>query len=357
MQMKKFIGICLATLLTVGFVSGCNSSKSSTEVKESKESKEKKVYEVGDTAKSKNVELELESAAFVLPEQYSKPTNEKILKVEVSLKNTGDKTIQIMPTDFSLYENDEKMKPLYTSDQDFLKSGDVDKGKKVSGSIYYYVNEASSYELVYKKYIIDPQKDKEEKVSFKIQGKELVKKSKELQKPAEALTAYLNAAYYNKDVEKINDLTGEEGAQFVRDVEDGFKESTVRTYSNRINEQALINYFNVLKVAFQQNVKFETKVLSTRDDKAQVELKAKPLMLSELKPKIESEGRMIASQNPNITQDELENRLFDYLIKIIPEAKTSGTEEIVTINMIKFGKNQWRLDTNSANEIMKVFVK
>lgn len=152
-------------------------------------------------------------------------------------------------------------------------------------------------------------------------------------------------------------MTGEEGAQFVRDVEDGFKQSTARTYSNQLDEQALINYYNVIKIAFQQNVKFETKVLSTRDDKAQVELKAKPLMLSELEPRIESEGRMIASQNPNISQDELEKRLFDYLIRLIPEAKTSGTEEIVTIDMIKFGKNQWRLDTNSADEIMKVFVK
>lgn len=39
-------------------------------------------------------------------------------------------------------------------DQDLLKSGDVDKGKKVSGTIYYDVDEASSYELVYKNTVL-----------------------------------------------------------------------------------------------------------------------------------------------------------------------------------------------------------
>ncbi|KMT50251.1 MULTISPECIES: hypothetical protein [Bacillus cereus group] len=61
MKIKQFMSVCFAASFTVGFVSG-----SATEVKENK------VYEVGDTGKTQNVELKLESAELVLPEQFTK---------------------------------------------------------------------------------------------------------------------------------------------------------------------------------------------------------------------------------------------------------------------------------------------
>ncbi|WP_242142026.1 MULTISPECIES: DUF5105 domain-containing protein [unclassified Bacillus cereus group] len=351
MKIKQFMSVCFAAILTVGFVSGCSSSESATEVKENK------VYEVGDTGKTQNVELKLESAEFVLPEQFTKQTNDRILKVNVSLKNKGDKVIKMLPQDFSLYQKDEKTNLYYTSDPNMLKGGDVDKGRKVSGAIYYDVKDSASYELVYKKFVMDPKKEKEEKISFKIQGKELAKKAKELQRPAEALSAYLNAAFYDKDSDKINDLSGEDGTAFVKEVESSFKSTNDRIFNNQIDEQGLLNYFKALKTAFQKNVKFETKVISQNGDKAQVELKAKPIILNDLRSKVQSEGMTIANQNPNITEEELTKKLFDYAVQLIPEARPSDTEEIVKITMLKQGKNQWRLDTASANQIMKVFIK
>lgn len=345
------MSVCFAAILTVGFVSGCSSSESATEVKENK------VYEVGDTGKTQNVELKLESAEFVLPEQFTKQTNDRILKVNVSLKNKGDKVIKMLPQDFYLYQKDEKTNLYYTTDPNMLKGGDVDKGRKVSGAIYYDVKDSSSYELVYKKFVMEPKKEKEEKISFKIQGKELAKKAKELQRPAEALSAYLNAAFYDKDSDKINDLSGEDGTAFVKEVESSFKSTNDRIFNNQIDEQGLLNYFKALKTAFQKNVKFETKVISQNGDKAQVELKAKPIILNDLSSKVQSEGMTIANQNPNITEEELTKKLFDYAVQLIPEARPSDTEEIVKITMLKQGKNQWRLDTASANQIMKVFIK
>ncbi|EMA6344562.1 DUF5105 domain-containing protein [Bacillus cytotoxicus] len=351
MKIKQFMSVCFAAILTVGFVSGCSSSESATEVKENK------VYEVGDTGKTQNVELKLESAEFVLPEQFTKQTNDRILKVNVSLKNKGDKVIKMLPQDFYLYQKDEKTNLYYTTDPNMLKGGDVDKGRKVSGAIYYDVKDSSSYELVYKKFVMEPKKEKEEKISFKIQGKELAKKAKELQRPAEALSAYLNAAFYDKDSDKINDLSGEDGTAFVKEVESSFKSTNDRIFNNQIDEQGLLNYFKALKTAFQKNVKFETKVISQNGDKAQVELKAKPIILNDLSSKVQSEGMTIANQNPNITEEELTKKLFDYAVQLIPEARPSDTEEIVKITMLKQGKNQWRLDTASANQIMKVFIK
>ncbi|PGS03685.1 DUF5105 domain-containing protein [Bacillus pseudomycoides] len=351
MKIKQFMSACFAAILTVGFVSGCDSSKSSTEVKENK------VYGVGDTGKTQNIELKLESAEFVLPGQFAKQTNDRVLKVKVSLKNKGDKVIKMLPQDFSLYQKDEKTNLYYTSDPNELKGGDVDNGKKVSGTIYYNVKDSSSYELVYKKYIMDPKKEKEEKISFKIQGKELAEKAKELQRPAEALTAYLNAAFYDKDSNKINDLSGEDGTAFVKAVESSFKRTNERMFNNQIEEQGMLNYYKTLKTAFQKNVKFETKVVSLDGDRAQVELKAKPIMLNELKSRFQSEAMTIANQNPNITKEELTKKLFDYAVQLIPEARPGDTEETVKITMLKHGKNQWRLDTASADQIMKVFIK
>lgn len=94
--------------------------------------------------------MEFENAEFALPERYEKSINERILKVKVNIKNTGDKPLLLMEEDFSLYIKDEKMKLYDSNDEDLLNYEEIDKGRKVSGTLYFDVKEAPSYELEYK---------------------------------------------------------------------------------------------------------------------------------------------------------------------------------------------------------------
>lgn len=72
-----------------------------------------------------------------------------------------------------------KMKAYSKYGEDRLSFDVVDPGRKVSGAIYFDV-------------------------------KELANKEKGLERPAKALEAYLNAGFYDKDVDKMKDLTGED---------------------------------------------------------------------------------------------------------------------------------------------------
>lgn len=208
---------------------------------------------------------------------------------------------------------------------------------------------------------MDPDKEKLEKTNFTIDGKELVKKAKDLNRPAEALAAYLNAGFYDKDLEKMNELTGEDGKQFASMIENSVKTSSLSgsyTYSS-IDEQSFTNYFKNLKAALQKNVKFETKVLSVNpgSDTAEVEIKSKPIVLSDLQIKVESERNKIRNENPNISYPELVKRLFDFTSSQLPEAKTSDTEEVVTVNMKKHGENQWRIEEYDIKRLSPILYK
>jgi len=347
---KKVMSICFATILAAGILSGCNSKKTESKPEETK------VSEVGDTSKLKDVEMTLESAEFVLPDQYAKLENEQVLKVEVTMKNKGDKSLNILPNDFALYLDDKKMKTYFGSEGN-LNPGELDKGKSITGNIFFDVEAGEKYELVYTKFISDPKKDKDEKVRYKIDGKKLAEKAKDLQKPAEALNAYINAAFYDKDAGKLKTLTGEDSTQFLNDFEAAFKQTMEREIGQKVNDDLLKSLLGKIKLAIQKNVKYETKVISNKNGKAKVEIKGKPIDNSALESKMQSEMMNFASTNPNATDEQIVNQVFAVYEKLLQEVTTSSIEEKAEVEMEKHGKNQWKLNSTSAGSMNRIFMK
>ncbi|MBO1580520.1 DUF5105 domain-containing protein [Bacillus sp. XF8] len=350
MSSKKFMAICCTTILAAGILSGCNSKKT-----ESK-SEAPKVSEVGDTSKLEDVEMTLESAEFILPDQYAKPENDHVLKVEVTVKNKGDKSLNIASNDFALYHDDQKMKPYFGAD-DYFNAGELDKGKSITGNIFFDVTDGEKYELVYKKFVADSKKNKEEKITYKIDGEKLAEKAKDLQKPAEALNAYINAAFYDKDVDKLKTLTGEDSTQFSTDFEKAFKQTMESEIGKQVNDDLLKSLLGKIKLAIQKNVKYETNVLSNKNGKAKVEIKAKPIDISALESKMESEMMNYASTNPNATDEQILNQVFVIYEKLLQEVTASSIEEKVEVEMEKHGKNQWKLNPTSTEGMDRVFMK
>lgn len=353
MKARKWMVVCCAALLTFGGVSGCDSAKSSTEVTEAKNGKGK--------AESKNVSMEIESAEYVLPEEYEESANNRILKIKVNIKNKGNKPLPISQDDFSLYDGDTKMKEYYSSAKDLLRFQDLDEGKKTSGTLYYEVKESDSYELVYKKAPADYKEEegKQEKLTFKIDGKELKKNTGNLNKPGEALTTYINAIFYDKDVEKVEKSTGENAEELVsivqQDLELMLRKELGFTF---LDSQLVEAYFQSLKDALKEKVEFKTMTLSMNSDGegAEVELRAKPLMVNDLKSKIQGEVNKIMTENPDIEEEELLKRVFEFQTTILKEAPTSDTEKVVKIFMEKNGDGKWRVEDFYEGEVIKALV-
>ncbi|WP_371392076.1 DUF5105 domain-containing protein [Bacillus pseudomycoides] len=313
------------------------------------------------------MEIEVENVEYVLPLNglTGGISKEKVLKYKVSVKNKGEKKLEISPYLFTLYQGDEKMKKYDKADLDKLRLIELEPGKKVSGTLYYEVNKASSYELVYSNEETKKRDEETEKVSFKIDTKEIEKNTKDLNKPAEALKAYINAIYYDKDIDKINKLSGEDSKQFTQNILKEFKKDATSSTYNKISDQEFESYYKKLKSVLQEKVTFKVKSVgsSPEEDKVEVELKVKPLLLIELQPKLNKENERLLKENPGIEQSKLFSQSFDYLISILPEAKVSDKEKVIKVEMERYGKDQWRFskdkvrDAEDIMEIMGEFLK
>ncbi|WP_242220084.1 DUF5105 domain-containing protein [Bacillus cereus group sp. BfR-BA-01380] len=359
MHFKKLVSASLLAALTIGGLSACNSSEGSAEVKQGSVSKDKNVKK---SKKSKSYELTIEGAEYALPNIDKKTINGQVLKVNISVKNLGKKSLRVSNDDFSVYVKDEKMKSYskYVEGEYLFNIEDIEPNKKVSGVIYFDVKEASSYELVYKKRPdIEDENEKEEKTTFTIDSKGFADKRKELNRPAEALTAYLNAGFYDKDLDKMTELTGEDGKKFNEMLEKSVTSSGASVGLSSITEESMNNYFKNFKTALQKNVKFETNVVSVDKDgkTAEVEIKSKPLVFSSIRTKVQDKQTSIRSENPSMTYQELAKKSFDYMSSLLPEAEVSSTEESAKIEMHSNGDNKWHIDEDGIKDLARVFYK
>lgn len=113
------------------------------------EKTEDKVYKIGDTIKVNDLQITVTGASYTDPEEYTEPANGKVLTIELATENQGESAF-IDSSEFNLYDSEGNQLEQYFGYMDMAISGDINKGKKLSGKLYFDVPEASSYELVYK---------------------------------------------------------------------------------------------------------------------------------------------------------------------------------------------------------------
>lgn len=156
---KKWFGIVGAVAITGGLLAGCstsvedastdNSSSSSKQEAKKEESAKDKVYKIGDTVKVDGLKVTFTGASYTTPNEYTKAEKGKVLTVEVATENTGDTQAFVDNTEFNAYDKDGNQLEQYFGYDDMAISGDVNKGKKLNGKLYFDVPEQDSYEIVY----------------------------------------------------------------------------------------------------------------------------------------------------------------------------------------------------------------
>lgn len=116
---------------------------------EEEQKPEDKVYQVGDVIKINGVELSIVSAKFTNPQQYVEPTKGKVLTLEVEVVNNSDTQAFVDNTEFNLYDKEGNGLEQYYGYDESAISGDINKGKKLTGKLYFDVPALESYELIY----------------------------------------------------------------------------------------------------------------------------------------------------------------------------------------------------------------
>lgn len=152
--MRKFIGVVILAIFLVGcetqveeVKTNADSKPATTQPKE--EQQEEKIFKVGDTVKVNGFEISITSAKFTKPNQYSETKKGKVLTLEIATANTDANSAFIDNTDFNLYDKDGNKLEQYYGYDELAISGNINKGKKLSGKLFFDVPEDDKYELVY----------------------------------------------------------------------------------------------------------------------------------------------------------------------------------------------------------------
>ncbi|PEY37208.1 DUF5105 domain-containing protein [Bacillus cereus] len=197
--------------------------------------------------------------------------------------------------------------------------------------------------------------------SSKVKQGSVSKKSENANRPAEALTAYMNAGFYDKDIDKMSKLTGEDGKQFNEAMAEKVRKAVLSNYEgiSSITEESVDNYFKNFKEAIRQKVKFETNVvyIDGEGKTAEVEIKSKPILVSSLRTKVEDEQKRILSENPSISNPKLIKQLYDYSSSILLEAEISSTEESLRVGMYNKGDDKWHINGEDIKGLPRMLWK
>ncbi|WP_239752775.1 DUF4352 domain-containing protein [Mammaliicoccus sp. J-M40] len=110
---------------------------------------EKKTLKLGETLTVGKVDVTVEKAEFVQPDdEYSTPDNDSILKVYYKFKNNSEDQVFVTDSDFTLTVDGETQNEFYLMDD--LNSGfdhQLNKNNTGSGYLYYDVPNADEYKV------------------------------------------------------------------------------------------------------------------------------------------------------------------------------------------------------------------
>ena len=158
----KFILMSVGGLVLLGIIiavmsGGDDSTTTGTKVSEgntteeasSEETVSDETFKVGDTVDLNGLEITIASAKYIEASEYSPSQAGKIVQMEVNVtNNTGDKVF-FDSSEFNMYDMDGNALEAYYGGDDLDISGDINEGKKLSGTITYDVPESDQYELIY----------------------------------------------------------------------------------------------------------------------------------------------------------------------------------------------------------------
>ncbi|MEC4202830.1 MULTISPECIES: DUF5105 domain-containing protein [Bacillus] len=353
MRNKKFFLMML--LMIVAVVStACGGSKSASGEKE-------------DTKKADNAEVKVISSEYTLPEDSTTKLgkDELILKVKVSVKNTGKKPLNISQRSFSLYQNDSKVSDVSMySDNERLSSASLNPDKSTEGYLYYQVEKGEKFQLEYTPEIYT--EEKVDPIEFTIDGgsKKILDTAKNLDNPAKALMAYTDIMIFGKDNENFEELTGENKREVATDFVEAGQKSLIQNmgiYEDEVDKKKINKLISAIQNVYQDKAKVSAVTKTISSDEAKVEATITPIDLSDFQERVQKRVDEYGKKSGKdyIPREEMISPYIDILVEELKKVEPASSEKTVELKMKKTKDNKWKIDTNDYHfeEYFKNFFK
>ncbi|WP_214736871.1 DUF4352 domain-containing protein [Exiguobacterium sp. s162] len=107
------------------------------------------IFKVGDVVDLNGVLLTVKDATYIPASEYSQPENGKVLQMNVEVVNNTEDSTFVDSSNFNLYDADGNALDFYYGLDGLDISGDLNKGKKLQGTLTFDVPEGSNYEMIF----------------------------------------------------------------------------------------------------------------------------------------------------------------------------------------------------------------
>ncbi|ACQ69855.1 MULTISPECIES: DUF4352 domain-containing protein [Exiguobacterium] len=156
--MKKFFkwfAIILIGLIVIGMLlpsdeeSNTGSKVGEADATEAEADVNDTIFKVGDVVDLNGVLLTVKDATYIPASEYSQPENGKVLQMNVEVVNNTEDSTFVDSSNFNLYDADGNALDFYYGLDGLDISGDLNKGKKLQGTLTFDVPEGSNYEMIF----------------------------------------------------------------------------------------------------------------------------------------------------------------------------------------------------------------
>lgn len=158
-KVLKWIAIIFVGLIVIGMFLPSEDEASNTgtkvatstgtEVEAEADTTSDKIFKVGDVVDLNGLQITIKDAKFIPQGEYSPPEKGKVLQMNVEVVNNADDSAFVDNTDFNLYDAEGNALDYYYGLDGMDLSADINKGKKLQGTLTYDVPEGTNYEMIY----------------------------------------------------------------------------------------------------------------------------------------------------------------------------------------------------------------
>ncbi|EKF35565.1 DUF4352 domain-containing protein [Bacillus xiamenensis] len=344
MNLKK-----LSALLMISFVmiisAACQSSSKSTNAEQKS---------------TKTAEIKVNSYEYTLPEDTTTTLrdNELVLKVKVTITNKGDKALSLYNSDFSLYQDDAKVSDLkFYGSKDRLDLGSLNKGKSLSGALYFLVDKGKKYQFVYQ----DSIKKNSDSIEIALDGNKILDTAKKLDNPAKALSAYTDIIVFDKKNDQFSELTGDNQSDIVNKYHEMFVKDFKRSasiYGNEVSDRDILSMYKRMQNTMKDKAKVETSVKTISDDEAKVSAQVTGIDASNLKDKLDKQKDEFYNGKIR-SKEELYKKILKMYASEFEKLPPVSSPVEYEVKMKRNGDDQWKIDLNDyqTEQYMNGFIK
>lgn len=328
----------LSIVLLTGMLVGCN-NKSETGNNNVGKVKTEKV------AKNMEAEVNIEKVTFINPIGAENEDSEYV-SIEVKVKNISKEKMYVYDESFYLVEanDDEKITPVRLDYENGIEtlSTDLSSDKSATGVIIFEVNPNTKYQLVFSS-------KNSNDIEMKLDLSKYQSSKEQLDKPTEALQAYIDVVFLQTDNPDYEKLVGNDSKTDIEMIKKEYtKQLKDMTYRYRATDEEIDKSFKSFIDKQSKVVELDLKQVGNVGSRARVEVNFKGISNTSVSDKARDAGDTYTEEHDDYDSEKEEQFVISKLPEIYSKADIGEPRRDILVDLKK-KDDKWIIDYKSED--------